>query len=94
MGYNTLQETMMANAQPSPFDAMMSFGKFVPGFEFLQGLVNNAEKAMPNIGQWVAPTLDPAELEKRINDLKAVQFWLSRTGACWPRPSRRWRSRR
>jgi hypothetical protein len=81
MGHNVTQESFpMPSAQPSPFDAMMSFGKFVPGFEFLQGLVNNAEKTLPNIGQWVAPTLDPAELEKRINDLKAVQFWLEQNG--------------
>ena len=32
--------------------------------------------ALPGIGQWVAPTLDPAELEKRISELKTVQFWL------------------
>src|SRR4051812_48009746 len=52
------------------------FGKFVPGFDFLQGLVRNAGAALPNIGQWVAPTLDPEELEKRIGELKTVQFWL------------------
>ena len=42
------------------------FGKLVPGFDFLQSLVKNAGAALPGIGQWVAPTLDPAELEKRI----------------------------
>jgi hypothetical protein len=26
--------------------------------------------------QWVAPTLDPDELEKRIEELRTVQFWL------------------
>lgn len=26
--------------------------------------------------QWVAPTLDPDELEKRIDELRTVQFWL------------------
>ncbi len=52
------------------------FGAFVPGFDFLQGLVKNAGAALPNVGQWVAPTLDPAELEKRINELRTVQFWL------------------
>jgi hypothetical protein len=31
---------------------------------------------LPGIGQWVAPTLDPAELEKRIEELRTVQFWL------------------
>lgn len=52
------------------------FSKFVPGFDFLQGLVKNANAAMPAMGQWIAPTLDPAELEKRIEELRTVQFWL------------------
>ena len=53
-----------------------SFTKLVPGFDFLQGLVKNAGAALPGIGQWVAPTIDPAELEKRIEELRTVQFWL------------------
>jgi hypothetical protein len=53
-----------------------SFTKMVPGFDFLQSLVKNAGSALPSIGQWVAPTLDPAELEKRIEELRTVQFWL------------------
>jgi hypothetical protein len=53
-----------------------SFTKMVPGFDFLQSLVKNAGAAIPGIGQWVAPTLDPAELEKRISELRTVQFWL------------------
>ena len=52
------------------------FTKLVPGFDFLQGLVKNAGAALPGIGQWVAPTIDPAELEKRIEELRTVQFWL------------------
>ena len=52
------------------------FGKLVPGFDFLQSLVKGAGTALPGIGQWVAPTLDPAELEKRIGELRTVQFWL------------------
>ena len=52
------------------------FTKLVPGFDFLQNLVKNAGSALPGIGQWVAPTLDPAELEKRISELRTVQFWL------------------
>jgi hypothetical protein len=50
--------------------------KLVPGFEFLQGLVKNAGAAMPALSQWIAPTLDPAELDKRIEELRTVQFWL------------------
>ena len=54
----------------------LPFAKLVPGFDFLQGLVKNAGSALPNIGQWVAPTLNPEELEKRIEELRTVQFWL------------------
>jgi hypothetical protein len=57
-------------------DPTAAFAKLVPGFDFLQGLVKNAGAALPNVGQWVAPTLDPAELEKRIEELRTVQFWL------------------
>ncbi|HKX44514.1 MAG TPA: PhaM family polyhydroxyalkanoate granule multifunctional regulatory protein [Burkholderiaceae bacterium] len=53
-----------------------SFASFVPGFDFLEGLVKNAGAALPTIGQWVAPTLNPEELEKRIEELRTVQFWL------------------
>jgi hypothetical protein len=53
-----------------------SFAKMVPGFDFLQGLVKNAGSALPSMGQWVAPTLNPEELQKRIDELKTVQFWL------------------
>ena len=52
------------------------FTKLVPGFEFLQSLVKNAGSALPGIGQWVAPTLNPEEIDKRIEELRTVQFWL------------------
>lgn len=59
------------------------FGKFVPGFDFLQNLATSAVKGastsipqLPNLGNWVAPTLNVEELDKRIDELKAVQFWL------------------
>ncbi|MDE2081447.1 MAG: hypothetical protein KGI90_08840 [Burkholderiales bacterium] len=51
-------------------------GRLVPGFDFLQGLVKNAGAALPGMGQWIAPTLEPAELDKRIQELRTVQFWL------------------
>ena len=57
-------------------DPLQGIGKLVPGFDFLQGLVKNAGSALPNFTQWVAPTLNPEELEKRINELRTVQFWL------------------
>ena len=55
------------------------FGKFVPGFDFLQNLAKGASNnipQMPNLGNWVAPTLNVEELEKRIEELKQVHFWL------------------
>jgi len=52
------------------------FAKLVPGFDFLQGLMKNAGSALPGMSQWIAPTLDPEELEKRIEELRTVQFWL------------------
>ena len=58
---------------PAGFD----FTKFVPGFDFLKNLTPgggaSATSAAPG---WVAPTLDPEELDKRIQELKTVQFWL------------------
>jgi len=57
-----------------------SFSKLVPGFDFLENLMRGAGQATPGMGQWVAPTLDPAELEKRIGELKTVQFWLEQNG--------------
>ena len=63
-----------------------TFGKLVPGFDFLQGLATQAMKGaasglpnipqMPNPANWVAPTLNVEELDKRIQELKTVQFWL------------------
>ncbi len=52
------------------------FNPLAPGFDFLQSMVKNAGAAMPGMGQWVAPTLNPEEIEKRIDELKTVQFWL------------------
>lgn len=57
-------------------DTLQGLGKLVPGFDFLQGLVKNAGSALPGFTQWVAPTLNPEELEKRIGELRTVQFWL------------------
>lgn len=59
--------------------AANDLARMVPGFEFLQSLMKGAGAALPGVqgfGQWVAPTLDPEELDKRIQELKTVQFWL------------------
>jgi hypothetical protein len=59
------------------------FGKFVPGFDFLQNLgqaanpgAKGSPQGMPNMASWVAPTLNIEDLDKRIQELKTVQFWL------------------
>ncbi|WP_338050545.1 PhaM family polyhydroxyalkanoate granule multifunctional regulatory protein [Ramlibacter humi] len=57
----------------------LGFAKFVPGFDFLQSLAKGATQTipqLPNLSNWVAPTLNVEELEKRIEELKAVHFWL------------------
>lgn len=54
-----------------------SFDNFLPGFDFLKKFAQaNPAAAMPSASQWVTPTLDPEELDKRIQELKSVQFWL------------------
>ena len=55
------------------------FGKFIPGFDFLQNLAKGATDAvpqMPNLANWITPSLNVEELEKRISELKTVHFWL------------------
>ena len=63
------------------------FGKFVPGFEFMQNLARQAAGGLaqgmqpvapqvPSLGNWVAPTFNVEDLDKRIQELKAVHFWL------------------
>lgn len=64
-------------------DPSAGFGKFVPGFDFLQSLAKGAAQSgpqIPGLSNWVAPTFSVEELEKRIADLKAVQFWLDQNG--------------
>jgi hypothetical protein len=57
----------------------LGFAKLVPGFDFLQNLAKGASQTlpqMPNLSNWIAPTLNVEELERRIGELKAVHFWL------------------
>ena len=63
-----------------------AFGQYIPGFDFLQSLARQATgvapglqpaaSAMPSLGHWVAPTFSVEEIDKRIHDLRAVEFWL------------------
>lgn len=55
-----------------------AFGPFVPGFDFLQKL---AQGGNASFQQWVAPTMDPEALDKRIGELRAVHFWLEHNTA-------------
>ena len=64
----------MSSKQTDP----AGFGQFVPGFDFLQKL---AQGGNASVAGWVAPTLDPEALDKRIGELKAVQFWLDQNAA-------------
>lgn len=68
-----------AGAQP--------FAGLGAGLGFFQDWLKAAGSALPNMPgaaasanagmpAWSMPTLDPEELEKRIQDLKTVQFWL------------------
>ena len=52
------------------------FTQFVPGFDFLKKLGSGGATATAATPGWVAPTLDPAELDRRIQELKTVHFWL------------------
>ena len=60
---------MSANA------AGFDFSKFVPGFDFLKQ-ITQPRGLTPSPAQWVAPTVDPEEIQRRIDELKTVQFWL------------------
>ncbi|QIL83185.1 hypothetical protein G7047_27035 [Diaphorobacter sp. HDW4A] len=65
----------MSDTDNTPF----GFGRFVPGFDFLQNLAKGAAtgvSSMPGLANWVAPTVSVEELDKRIGELKSVQFWL------------------
>jgi len=67
-----------------PFD----FSQFVPGFDFLKNLAGGAAAGsgagsvpgMPSLASWVAPTLSVEEVDKRIQELKTVQYWLEQNG--------------
>ncbi|MDA8456032.1 hypothetical protein M4R22_14770 [Acidovorax sp. GBBC 3334] len=66
-------------SNPTQDTSPFGFGRFVPGFDFLQNLAKGASAGMPqmpSLSGWVAPTISVEELEKRIEELKAVQFWL------------------
>ena len=69
-----------SHASSNPFAGLGS------GLDFFQDWIKAAGSALPNlqgasaqagaVPAWSMPTLDPQELDKRIQDLRTVQFWL------------------
>ncbi|AMM24343.1 PhaM family polyhydroxyalkanoate granule multifunctional regulatory protein [Variovorax sp. PAMC 28711] len=61
-----------------------AFSQFVPGFDFLKNLTtgggSGSGSAIPGLSNWVAPTLSVEEVDKRIQELKTVQYWLEQNG--------------
>lgn len=63
-----------------------TFAGLGAGLDFFQDWIKAAGSALPNLQgsatqagampAWSMPTLDPQELDKRIQDLRTVQFWL------------------
>ena len=51
-------------------DWMKAAGAAMPGMSAPTGA------GIPGVPSWSVPTLDPDELDKRIQELKTVQFWL------------------
>ena len=50
-------------------------GHAIPGMEFFQSMLKGS--GLPTgFASWMAPTMDPQELEQNITDLKAVLQWL------------------
>jgi hypothetical protein len=84
--------TRPPSPDPSGADSLgadaSAFGGLGAGLSFFQDWMKAAGSALPNMQAaaqgaagkaatpWSLPTLDPEELDKRIQDLRTVQFWL------------------
>ena len=44
--------------------------------DYFQNLLKNSAASVSALGAWTAPTWDPKEIDKRIQELRTVQFWL------------------
>ena len=74
------------NAGGKAADGSAPFDQLGAGWSFLQDWLKAAGSALPHmpglasapggIGAWGLPTIDPEELDKRIQELRTVQFWL------------------
>lgn len=59
----------------------MDLSRLIPGFNFFQGLAGGGRASggatdASGFNHWIAPTVNVEELDRRINEMKAVQFWL------------------
>ena len=79
--------TRPTSPDPSgPSASGTAFAGLGAGLDFFQDWMKAAGSALPNLQgsaaqagalpAWSMPTLDPQELDKRIQDLRTVQFWL------------------
>lgn len=65
-------------------DAQQPFGfaPFLPGMDFLQQLTKAGQStASGPLAHWMSPSLSVEDIDKRIEELKAVQFWLEQNSA-------------
>ena len=61
-------------------NATNPFVGMFPGFDFLRQAASGPISNLPGLGTWL-PTLDPRELDSRVNELKTVLFWLEQNTA-------------
>ncbi len=50
------------------------------GIGGIGGIGSGSSGALPGLSSWVAPTLSVEEVDKRIQELKTVQYWLEQNG--------------
>ena len=76
----SMNPNMSPNLNPNLLSPFAAFGQF-PGFPNLPAMPDlNAGLAsnplLASMAQFMQPTLDPAELEKRLTELKTVAQWM------------------
>lgn len=61
-------------------DAAASTAAAHPSTSGVAGAAAGALPGMPSLSSWVAPTISVEEVDKRIQELKTVQYWLEQNG--------------
>ena len=61
-------------------DAAASTAAKNPAAGGIAGAAAGALPGMPSLSSWVAPTISVEEVDKRIQELKTVQYWLEQNG--------------